>query len=454
LSQRFWRIENQAQNISSASRQNYWFASVNLDNQPLNPALDRQITADVCIIGGGFTGLAAAYHLATNNPEKKIVLLEAVCCGYGASGRSGGFADTGVHNLWQIYENEGPEKAREVYDITLEGLETIRHFVQAHGVDCDFASNGSIELANEPSHLEELEEERKLHEQLGLQARLLDKTELQKMIKSDRYVGGLRYPYGASVNPFKLARGMKRVVEEKGVEIFEKSPVRRIRFGNRPAAISELGHVNAQALVIATDSYSPSLGLFKRRVIPMCAYVIATAPLSPKQLDSIGWAGREKLSDLKPVFDYFHLTPEGRIVFGGAGLRYRFGGRICTQAHNPTIKEIKRTLFDVFPQLSGLEIPYGWGGTLGMSYDFLPSVGTIGDHRNIFYAVAYSGEGTVLTQVAGKIINHLYRKEENRLTRLFLVNKPIPRVWPEPFRYLGILGYKFYYKHYGRRPRR
>jgi glycine/D-amino acid oxidase-like deaminating enzyme len=454
VSRRFWRKENRSGAILRACRQNYWFHSLNLAKMPLNPALNKEITADIAIIGGGFTGLASAYHLISNNPEKNIVLLEATACGYGASGRNGGFADTGMHNLWEILEREGPEKAREVYDITLEGLDAIRHFVTAHDVDCDFSARGSIELANEPAHMEELEDERRLHKEIGLEARLINKEELQKIIRSERYEGGLWYPYGATVNPFKLARGMKRVVEEKGVEIYEKTPVLHVRYGNTPVAQAERGRVNAKTMVIATDGYSPMLGLFKRQVLPMCAYLIATEPLSEKQLASIGWTGREKLSDLKPVFDYFHLTPDNRIIFGGAGLRYLFGGRVCGKPHKRTLEKVKQSLFETFPQLEGLKITHGWGGTLGMSYDFLPSIGTLDHNGHVLYAVAYSGEGTLLTQVAGKIVNHLYRKEENHLTRMFIVNKPIPKVWPEPFIYLGFQGFSLYYKHFGRRPRR
>jgi len=247
---------------------------------------------------------------------------------------------------------------------------------------------------------------------------------------------------------------MKRVVEEKGVKIFEKSPVLEVRFGREPVALTETGLVKARALVVATDGYSPALGLFKRRVIPMCAYLIATEPLSEKQLESIGWANREKLSDLKPIFDYFHLSADNRIIFGGAGLRYRFGSRLCHSPHRPSIASIRKSLFETFPQLEGVRVTHQWGGTLGMSFDFLPSVGILGEYHNIFYAVAYSGEGTVLAQVAGKIINHLYRNEQNRLTGLFFVHKPVPYVWPEPFRYLGVQGYKFYYKHFGRRTKR
>jgi glycine/D-amino acid oxidase-like deaminating enzyme len=160
--------------------------------------------------------------------------------------------------------------------------------------------------------------------------------------------------------------------------------------------------------------------------------------------------GARKLSDLKPVSTIF-IQSGNRIIFGGAAL-LRYGGRLAGILTGHASHD-KKSLFETFPQLEVCK-SHGWGGALGMSYDFLPSIGVLGENRNVFYAVAYSGEGTILTQVAGKIIAHLYRGEENRLTRLFLVNKPIPRVPPEPLRYLGIHAYMLYYRRLGRRPNR
>ncbi len=438
--------------VDGHARENYWYDTGGFSTQALCPPLKRAIVADIAIVGGGFTGLAAAYNLIVNHPDKKIVLLEAACCGCGASGRSGGFADTGVRGLDKILEEQGPEEARRIFDITLDGLDMIRQFSEAHDVNCEFAPTGSIELANEESHILELEEEKKFYDKLGLEATLLDKGELQRIVKSDRYVAGLRYPYGATVNPYKLTRGMKRVVEHKGVDIYERTPVFRVEPGKDIRLLTEMGEVRAPAMVLATDGYSPSLGFFKHRVIPMCAYVIATAPLTKQQRESIGWAGREKLSDLKVVFDYFHLSGDDRIVFGGGGLRYLYGGRACEGVHEPTIRKIRKSLFATFPQLEGIEITHQWGGTLGMSLEFVPSVGVMGEHMNIYYAVAYSGEGTVLSQVAGKIISALYSGQDDVLARLFFVNMPVPYSWPDPIRYVGVAAFKAYYQWLRTRP--
>lgn len=443
---------NTPAHIDELARENYWFDSGGFGADTPNPPLKGDILADVAIIGGGFTGLAAAYNLITNHPDKRVVLLEADSCGYGASGRSGGFADTGVRGLWRICDEQGPETARRIFDITLDGLDSIRNFAEEHGVDCDFAPNGSIELAANEPQTRLLEEEEELYDKLGLEATLIDRPELQTKIKTDRYVAALRYPYGATLNPFKLARGMKRVIEEKGVDIYEHTPVLRVERGRQITVATPAGGVRAPAMVLATNAYSPHLGFFKNRIIPMCAYVIATAPLTEKQRESIGWRGREKLSDTNIIFNYFHLSRDGRIVFGGEGIRYLYGGRICTKMNRRTMERLRRGLLDIFPQLDGIEVTHRWGGTVGMSLAFVPSVGVLGDEGNIFYAVGYSGEGIVLSQVAGKIISDLYSGNDSALTRLFLVNGPVPYSMPDPIRYLGVHAYKAYFKWLAARP--
>lgn len=449
---RFTDDMNRPSHIDELARENYWFDSGGFGAETLNPPLKGNILADIVIIGGGFTGMAAAYNLITNHPDKKVVLLEGASCGYGASGRNGGFADTGVRGLWRVCSEQGPETARRIFDITLDGLDSIGNFAEEHGVDCDFAPNGSIELAANDSQTEMLEEEKEFHDKLGLEAALIDGRELQRTIRTGRYVGGLRCPYGATLNPFKLARGMKRVVEEKGVAVHEHTPAIRVERGRQVTVATPAGQVRAPAMVLATNAYSPGLGFFKNRIIPMCAYVIATAPLTEKQREAIGWRGREKLSDLNTIFNYFHLSRDSRIVFGGEGIRYLYGGRICTRMHRRTMDRLRKGLLAIFPQLDGIKVTHRWGGTVGMSLAFVPSVGVLGDKGNIFYAVGYSGEGVVLSQVAGKIINDLYSKNDSALTRLFFVNGPVPYSLPDPLRYLGVHAYKAYFRWLATRP--
>lgn len=192
----------------------------------------------------------------------------------------------------------------------------------------------------------------------------------------------------------------------------------------------------------ATNGYSSALGLFKHRVAPLCNYVIATEPLSAKQLDSIGWKGREAIWDTRTEFNYLRLTSDNRIVIGGEHAPYFYGNGLGSGNYKPSLSMLEAALVKTWPQLEGVKITHRWGGTMGFTLDFVPAIGVMGEAKNIFYGLGYSGEGVVWAQLAGKIISQLYAKEETELTRLLVVNRVPPYLPPEPLRYLGIKLYE------------
>jgi glycine/D-amino acid oxidase-like deaminating enzyme len=420
----------------------FWFDSLRLYEQEINAPLKGRQKADIVIVGGGFAGMASAYHLAQRFGARRIVLLEGACCGYGASGRNGGLADTAFLGFDALYDEHGPEVARAVYDGTLIGLEQIKSLVNAHGIDCDLELNGSISLAIEERHLERLEEAQSRFDAMGLPSRLLDKAALQQRIKSERFIGGLLDPSRAILNPAKLARGMKTLIEGMGVEVFERSKVMHIEPGKVVRVLTEFGEVEAPNCVIALNGYAPQLGFFRSRVLPLCNYIVATEPLSDEQMAAIGWNGREGLSDLRTQFMYLRLTADNRIVFGGEMSPYYYDSSPSSGNHRPAINRLQRSILTTFPQLEGVRFTHCWGGTMGFTRDFCPSVGVLGDHANLYYAVGFSGEGVVMTQLAGKIIGQLMSGERSQLTRLPLVNKALPYVGHEPFRYPAVKLYE------------
>jgi len=289
---------------------NYWFESANLYDDRINPPLEGRQRVDIAIVGGGFAGMSTAYNLARRLPEQRIVLLEGARCGYGASGRNGGFADVGLPGVDYVYEKEGPEAARAYYDATRLGLEQIRTFADEYGVDCELELTGVTMLATEESHLDQLIEEKERFDQMGIRNDLMDRAEVRRKITSDRFVGGLHDPNHAIVNPAKLARGMKDVIETLGVEVSERSKVMRMDPGSTVRLVTEFAEVLASKVVIALNGYAPQIGLFKRRILPVNAYAAATEPLSEAQLKSIGWAGREGLFDTRSDFMYLRLSAD------------------------------------------------------------------------------------------------------------------------------------------------
>lgn len=442
LPRRLFQDKDRPPWISEFFLDNFWFDAAGLYGQPPHPPLQAAIKADIAIVGGGFTGLSSAYHLKKKFPEQRIVLLESAYCGYGASGRNGGMAIP-IHPVaFSIAQEQGPEAARKFLSLNSQGLDLIKDLAASHGVHCDLEETGILILGMEEKHLENLAEWNQTAQQIGIQSKLLGRSEIEKELQTQRYAGGLNLQPGGILNPAKLARGLKTVVEGMGVEVFERTRVVSIAPGSRVRIRTEEGAVESPVLVLATNGYSAKLGFFKNRFIPLCNYVIATEPLTPGQLESIGWSGRQMLWDTRVEFDYFRLTADNRIVFGGELAPYFYGGEISSGNYPPSLRMLEQSLFTTFPQLSGTKITHRWGGTMAFTLDMLPSIGVTGPNRNIYYGLGYSGEGVVLTQLAGKIIGQLYAKEDTDLTRLLFVNRGLPLIPPEPARSASISLYK------------
>ena len=428
---------------------NFWFTAADLEHQAINAPLRGRHKADIIIIGGGFTGLSSAYHLSRRFPDKKIVLLEGACCGYGASGRNGGFCDAGFSGLLGYVKAAGPELGRKAFEASLFGIDQVKRMVAEHGVQCDFEQNGMLEAALDEQQAQQLDRHHATYKSLGLETTLVQGKELEAEVRSPRYVAGLKFPYGAILNPAKLARGMKPVIERAGVEVWERTVVMRVTPGKVHHVETEMGDISAPVLVLGLNGYAPKLGFFRDRVLPLCSYVIATAPLTAAQWESIGWRHRQGIADMRVLFDYQRPTADGRIVIGGSAAPYFAGDALSSGNYKPAVEAVTKSLFTTFPQLDGLPIEHAWGGTMGFTMDFTPSVGVMGEHQNIFYGVAYNGEGVAFSQTAGRIISELMAGEQSDLTRLCAVNHQIPYLGPGNLRIVFQRLYEWYLRRAG-----
>jgi len=413
---------------------NYWFRTVDFESQPSHAPLRGSHKADVVIVGGGYTGLAAAYQIHHRFPDKKIVLLEGARCGYGASGRNGGFC---VTTDWiDGLEDLEPEQRRQALDVASWGLRQIKQLIAEHGLDCDLEENGMLDVALTDKQVRGLADEHAWYGRLGLESTWLEGDELRAEIDSPVFKAGLMMPQGAILNPAKLVLGMKRIAEEAGVEIRERTVVTRVTPGRTVLIDTELGEIRAPALVLATNAYSHKLGFFRNRVMPVAVFQIATEPLSPSQWESIGWHNRRGLSDGNPVFSYSRPTADGRIVMGGVNTQYYAGDSLAAGNDKAVTRRIEAELFRFFPQLEGLAVEHAWGGTTALTIGNTPSVGVMGDDRNIFFGVGFS-EGVPSTQTAGRIIADLMAGESNEFTSHYVVNRDIPYSGPTAWR--GVL---------------
>ena len=408
------------------SPDNFWFKAAGFENQTINEPLRGSHKADVVILGGGFSGLSAAYNIHKKFPDKKIVLLEGACCGYGASGRNGGFCITTALLDW---EQEDHEKRMNDLEVSSFGLRQIKSFISDHGASFDFEESGMLEVVLDEKETPVLEEYQAELEKFHLESTILEGKELDKAINSPLFISGIRLPFGATLNPAKLAREMKRIVEEHGVEVRERTVITRITPGKTNQVETELGEISAPFMIVALNAYGHKVGFFKNRVFPISVFQVATEPLSDKQWASIGWEEKFGLSDYRTLFSYSVRTADGRIVMGGSDFTYYEHDSLSTGNDKLVMEKIKKDLFSFFPQLEGLAIEHAWGGVTAYTLGRGAAVGVLGDEENIFYATGFN-EGVPSTQIAGRMIADLMAKESNLFTNHFIVNRKLPYAGP------------------------
>jgi glycine/D-amino acid oxidase-like deaminating enzyme len=416
----------------------YWFDSSGLRDEPLRPPLHGATRADVAIVGGGFTGLATAIAVARRQPGRRIVVLEGARCGYGASGRNGGFADVVYAGFHDFVASHGPELGRAVHDVIATGRKAIDRLCRDDGIECDLEPNGGLRLAATDAQRALLEQGQRVIASMGLPARLVEGAELQALVRTDRFRSGLLMEDTSILNPAKLARGMARVAEALGVEIHEGTRVLRIEPGRTVRITTELGRVDAAQAVVATNGYTPQLGFLGTRLLPLCNYVVATEPLSAAQWQAIGWSGRQGISDARVMFMYLRPTADGRIVAGGEMAPYFPGGRPSSGNYAPAIERLERSLLETFPQLEGIRFTNAWGGTMAFTRDFTPRIGPLGDGGNLFCGLGYCGEGVVMSQLAGRILAAFVAGDAGEFAGLPFVGGLPPWVGFEPLRTLGV----------------
>jgi len=419
---------------------NFWFKTAGLENEAINEPLRGKHKADVVIIGGGYTGLSSAYNIHRKFPGKKILLLEGACCGYGASGRNGGFC---VATSLLDPKCKDSETCKKNLDVSFYGIQQIKNCISDHGLDCDFEENGMLDVALNDAQVKVMQAEYHILKKWGLNVEMLQGKALEKEIKSSRFRAGLVTSHGAILNPAKLARGMKKIVEGMGVEIRERTVVTRVVPGKIHHVDTELGEVKTPVVVLATNAYSHKIGFFNDRVFPIYTYIVATEPLSESQWESIGWQNRRGLSDYRVLFNYMIPSADGRIIIGGSDSKYYHNDSIAPGNNKSVTHKIVKDLIKSFPSLAGIKIEHAWGGPTAGTRDFGPSVGVMGEHRNIYYGVGYN-EGVPATQTGGRIIADLMAGETNEFTSHFIVNRKIPHAGPRVLRsFFGALKKKY-----------
>jgi glycine/D-amino acid oxidase-like deaminating enzyme len=413
----------------------------------VRPTLQGAHQADVCIVGGGFTGLWTAYELLRADPERKVVVLEAEHVGFGASGRNGGWVLGKVSGSEKAWRRRGGSRAPRAMSGAIQTAVTeIGEVVVREKIDCDWRQGGSLAVARNQPQLarlrSELEHEREWagDETAG---RLLSAAELRERVAIDRGLGALYTPYCARVQPAKLAVGLALAAERSGAAIYERSPAASVERG---VARTDAGEVRARHVILATEGYTANLPGRHRALLPLNSAMIVTEPLPAEVWAQLRWEGAETLLDGSHLYTYSQRTADGRIAIGGRGVPYRFGSRTDREGPVPsrTVQDLRARLCSMFPALEAVPIARAWHGVLGVSRDWCPTVG-LDPASGIGFAGGYAGEGVAASNLAGRTLRDLILGRDTELTQLPWVGTPARNWEPEPLRFIGALGvYRLY----------
>ncbi|MFD7321892.1 NAD(P)/FAD-dependent oxidoreductase [Streptomyces sp. NPDC059875] len=418
----------------------FWYAQ---DGTPApREPLPGDTTADVCIVGGGYTGLWTAYYLKKAVPFLNITLLEAKFCGYGASGRNGGWLYNGIAGRDRYATLHGHEAAVRLQHAMNETVTEVIRAAAEEGIDADIHQGGVLEIAHSPAQLARLKDFHTVELAFGEKDReLYGARETADRIRVTGAVGSSWTPHGARLHPVKLVKGLAAAVEALGVTIHESTPVTEIKPKH---AITPYGTVRAPYVLRCTEGFTASLAGQRRTWLPMNSSMIATEPLTDAQWESIGWNGLETLGDMAHAYMYAQRTADGRIALGGRGVPYRYGSKTDNDGRTQpqTIEALREILIRFFPSLAGLGIAHAWSGVLGVPRDWCATV-TLDRSTGLGWAGGYVGSGVTTTNLAARTLRDLIQQDSGQsgptdLTTLPWVNHKVRKWEPEPLRWLGV----------------
>ena len=363
-------------------------------NHPTDyPALQGDQSADVCVIGAGFTGISTALELAERG--YKVVVVEANRVGWGASGRNGGQIISGIAGEENIAKHYGRDVEELFGEMRWAGHDIIRERVRKYDIECDLKW-GYLDVAIKKRHLRDIEYdfERLKAANFPHEVRILSGDETRDLIGTDAYIGALLNRGNGHLHPLNLCIGEADAAASLGVVIHEQSPVVDIRKGGRPKVLTEQGSVTADAVVLAGNAYHFLDPKLRGVMFPVNSFIVATEPLSDDMVQTIN---REDLAICDPnfVLEYFRLSADKRLLFGG---RFNYFG----EDPEYISKRHRQKLSRVYPQLANVGIDYAWGGTIGVPVNRVPLLGRLA--QGVFYCQGYSGHGVNVTHLAGRIM--------------------------------------------------
>lgn len=403
--------------------------------------LAKDLTVDVAIIGGGFTGVSTAYRLSKRFPKLGIALLEAKQLANGASGRNGGLVLNGI-----TVRDADPDLMVRERAVTNAAIDDIEALIREHALNVRWKRTGSLHIATTAKAAEEADATTEQLIARGSPLRFLRGAELEGMLRARGAHGAVFDPGEAMLVGVDLIRAMRPLLVAQGVQIYEGTPVLRVREGETIELATAHGTVHAKAIVIATSGYTPRLGYFRTGLLPVISHVIATDPLPP---DVLARTGLDKIAgffDDSPRLAYCSVDPAGRVVFGGgttAAYSYRYGNATAFDAKldDAGARALRQSLVNYLPELADVPIRHRWSGPLDLTLVRHCAIGVMGKYDNVYYGVGYSGHGITLANLAGSVLTDLYAGEHDRWRDCAFYMRRPSGIPPEPFRWLGYHAY-------------
>jgi glycine/D-amino acid oxidase-like deaminating enzyme len=412
-------------------------------------ALARDLDVDVAIIGGGFTGVSTAYHLSKRFPDASIALLEAKRLANGASGRNGGLMLNGI-----TVRDLDPDLMAREHALTRSAIDAIEALIRDHQLAVRFRRTGCVHLSTTQRAAEEAHERVEQLVARGLPLEFLRGAELEGVLRVRGAYGAIFDPTEGLLNGVDLICAMRPLLVAQGVQIYESTPVTRVREGAVAELTTPRATVRARAIVLATSGYTPRLGYFRTGLLPVISHVIATDPLPRELLERTGLGAIAGFFDDLPRLAYCSVDSDGRLIFGGgttAAYGYRFGNATTydAQPDDAGARALRGTLTSYLPELADIPIRHRWSGPLDLTLVRHCAMGVMGEHRNIYYAVGYSGHGIVLANLAGRVLTDLYAGDHAPWRDFAFYMKRPSGIPPEPMRWIG---YHLYTRFTGRSP--
>jgi glycine/D-amino acid oxidase-like deaminating enzyme len=419
----------------------FWYAD--MGGLPARrPPLDGDTSADVCIVGAGYTGLWSAWYLRKANPTLRILVVEKEFAGFGASGRNGGWLTGGFAWSHEKYLTSGSRDDVRAMVRAMNGtVDEVIAVAEAEGIDADIRRTDELMVAVNPAQLDRMVEEVAHRQAWGEgedRVYAIGAEEAKARVNIPGTLGGMVVTNVARIQPAKLARGLAAAVERAGVQIAEGTTVTEIAPGR---VTTDRGVVRAPVILRATEGFTAAIPGLRRQWLPLNSAQVVTEPLPQEVWDKIGWQGHEILGDMANAYCYCQRTREGRIAVGGRGVPYLYGSRIDAggEPQPETVRRLVEVLHKHFPAARPFRIAHAWGGVLGVPRDWCASVG-FDPATGVGWAGGYVGVGVSTSNLAGRTLADLATGKVTELTALPWVNHRVRKWEPEPLRWLGVHG--------------